>query len=61
MGSEQNMHAACIARDTDDVADAAAFAPANQALAAETGIAAHDEASLRPGLTQASIACPQKT
>ena len=42
-----------IARDTDDVADAAAFAPADQALAAETGIAADDEANLRPGLTQA--------
>ena len=42
-----------IVRDTNDVADAAAFAPADQALAAETGIAADDEANLRPGLTQA--------
>ena len=42
-----------IVRDTNDVADAAAFAPADQALAAETGSAADDEANLRPGLTQA--------
>ena len=39
-----------IARKTDDVADTAMFASADQALVAETGTAARDQAKLRPGV-----------
>lgn len=41
-----------ISGHADDVTDLAALAPADQPLAAEAGIAAHDDLDLRPSLAQ---------
>src|SRR3982751_5248278 len=43
---------ASVASQPDDVAHARALAPAQQSLAAEPGVAAHDDPALGPGLAQ---------
>ena len=41
-----------VARQADDIADVLTLAPANQALAAEAGVAPHDDPHPGPSLTQ---------